>query len=45
MAHRAPDTPLWPLAARSRALWSQLVQQQPQLAAAMEWQVGAGVCG
>jgi len=38
MAHRAPDSPLWELAARSRASWERFVLSNPELATQMEWQ-------
>lgn len=41
MSHRNPHSPAWHLAARSKAMWEQLVRSSPQLATAMEWQVCA----
>ncbi|GLI67114.1 hypothetical protein VaNZ11_011322 [Volvox africanus] len=38
MAHRAPGTVGWALAARSVALWRRVVQQDDDLRAAIEWQ-------
>jgi hypothetical protein len=39
MAHRSPDSPLWDLAARSRAAWERLIRGNPDLGEIMEWQV------